>query len=617
MAKKLLVVFFATATAILVFVLIMNNDRRAFPDLKGPEAPTSMPVTPGATSIDAYDYSGTHSMALFLRDVESSWLGLALGFKSMGQPFSITRSLDEALKHRVIMVYPSLTGANTDSVLLRRLTEHVKSGGTLIATNVVGGGMRTLFGYRNSAEHSSRQQLQIQPFGIGKNLGDGQSAFIVQLGDPQLPKSGLPGCHYTGSTQPPLALFQDGSAAITHKSFRTPRGTGHAYAIGLDIGHFIQRAFNGRFPNLSATYVNAYQPQVDNLLRLLAMIYQQGEPHAVLLSPTPHGREFTALITHDIDYTHSLENVSAYVDLAQQFDITSTFFIQTKYITDYNDAAFFDASQTNILTFLRDAGMEVASHTVSHTNELQRIPVGTGDEQYPDYRPFVQDFSTVRNATVMGELRVSKFLLESMIDTEVVSFRPGHLSLPAELPQLLEAVGYQYSSSITANEALTHLPYRLMHDRHYDTQVGVYEFPVTIEDEVGKLGDRLDQAVSLSNKIAQYHGLVTIMIHTDILSHKLEFLRQYLETFQDRAWFDTVRGFGDWWLARESIVTDVIQEAGGRYRLILEVNGSIDGLTLSIPPNWKYVSGLNGTLQEDSHVVLGEFQNRAELIFIS
>jgi len=43
----------------------------------------------------------------------------------------------------------------------------------------------------------------------------------------------------------------------------------------------------------------------------------------------------------------------------------------------------------------------------------------------------------------------------------VVSFRPGHLSYPFALPQALQATGFAFSSSVTAGNALSHLPFRL------------------------------------------------------------------------------------------------------------------------------------------------------------
>ncbi|MCA1754056.1 MAG: hypothetical protein LC641_05015 [Spirochaeta sp.] len=299
MSSKLIRVVLTAFSILLVIGCEKDAEPVAFPGLTGPSTPTELPTAFTPTTFDVYGASGIHSMAILVREKESSWLGVAQGLKSMGVPFRIVTDLEDALAHRVVTVYPSLTGANTDATLLGRLTQHVEAGGTLIGLGVVGGGMRSLFGYEASAEHSIRQQLLIKSAGLGQTLTHGQPVFTVQLGDPELPSSGLPGTHYTGTKQPPVALFEDGSAAITHKSYATPHGTGHAYAIGLDIGHYIQRAYNGRFPNLSTTYVNAFQPKIDNILRLLAKIYQQGEPHAVLLSPTPHGREFTALITHD------------------------------------------------------------------------------------------------------------------------------------------------------------------------------------------------------------------------------------------------------------------------------------------------------------------------------
>ena len=93
---------------------------------------------------------------------------------------------------------------------------------------------------------------------------------------------------------------------------------------------------------------------------------------------------------------------------AGRFDVPATFFIRTTYVTDFNDAAFFDESRIDVLALIRDAGMDIAGHTVSHSNELQGMPIGTGTEQYPAYRPFVHDFTTVRDvASIAGSHRPS------------------------------------------------------------------------------------------------------------------------------------------------------------------------------------------------------------------
>lgn len=589
-----------------------------FPDLQGP-LHTTIVADRVPTLIGDYAGSGAHSLAIWVNDPDSSWLGLALGFKSIGLPFRLVSDIDQALEHNVILVYPSLTGGNTAPDALNRLRSHVETGGTLVGFSVIGGGMPSLFGFQQSEEHAVRRRLDFTDSSLTAGLIDTAVERSIQLGDSAITGSGLPGTHYIGAEEA-VAQFEDGAAAVTQKTVSKGEGDeshGHAFAFGLDIGHFVLRAFNGRFANMADTYVNAYQPQVDLLLRLLVRIYQQGEPNAVTLSPTPHGREFTALLTHDVDFTRSINNIPAYIALQKRFDVPATYFIQTKYVTDYNDRRFFDPSRAETLNLLLDSGMEIASHTVAHSNEFSRMPVGSGDEQYPVYQPFVRDFDLVENATMMGELRVSKFLLESLSDTQIVSFRPGHLSLPEQLPQLLVANGYRFSSSMTANEAMSHLPYRLSFDRSYGSQVAAYEFPVTIEDEQGSLRARFDDIVAISNQIGQYQGLVTLMVHTDTLGEKLEFVERYLSRFHDTAWFDTVSGYGNWWVARESVITDVVEAEAGNVRLRVTTAQAIDGLTLRVPDSWQYSAGLEGTHQQGDQLILGLFDGSVELLFIA
>jgi hypothetical protein len=181
---------------------------------------------------------------------------------------------------------------------------------------------------------------------------------------------------------------------------------------------------------------------------------------------------------------------------------------------------------------------------------------------------------------------------------------------------MLQATDFQYSSSMTANEALTHLPFRSMYDRAYDTPVNVYEFPVTIEDERDKLGDRIDDAIAVTRAIARYHGLVTVLVHTDILGHKLEFTRAFIDAFRATAWFGTVGGYGAWWAVRDTVALDVAETATDVRTVRVSVEGNIDGLTLDVPEGWVYAGmGPEGTRQRGSLLALGAFSNEAVLQF--
>lgn len=92
-----------------------------------------------------------------------------------------------------------------------------------------------------------------------------------------------------------------------------------------------------------------------------------------------------------------------------------------------------------------------------------------------------------------------------------------------------------------------------MQGRGYDAELPVFELPVTIEDEQGRLGDRFEDAARVADSVARYGGLVNVLIHTDVLDHKLAFERQSIERFRARAHFDTVAGFGEWWARRDAV----------------------------------------------------------------
>ncbi len=593
----------------------------AFPDLRGPQQVTALPGPPLRTPTSRYAQGPDNALALLVLDPAASWLGLVHGLKSVGVPVRVVTDIQQALRHDVVMVYPMLTGSGTSPGVLQQLAGHVRSGNTLLAFSVIGGGMPQLFGFGDSVEHRSRSSLEFTDSPLSQAFIADPNEATVRLSALSVaadaPSGGLPGISYSEPRRPPVARYGDGSTAITHNFFATDDGrTGHAYALGIDFGHYILRAHNGRFVDFAETYVNDYQPMLDTVLRFLVAAYQQGEPDAVVLRPVPDNRDVTVLLTHDVDYTQSLLNTQAYAEAELAQSVPATYFIQTKYVTDYNDALFFEAAQQELIQRLVNLGSEFGSHSVAHSNEFSAMPMGNGREQYPDYRPFVQDFTTVRNASVLGELRVSKFLLEQTTGQQIRAFRPGHLSLPEQLPEALQAAGYDFSSSITANEALTHLPYRLMHSRGYDAETDVYEFPVTVEDEQWALQDSLPQVLALTRRIARHGGIMNLLIHTEATGDKLVFQQQFVAAMADDAHFSSVSDFGDWWAARDALGMELNSPTANSRQLRLQTEQMPAGLTLQLPENWRYESGLNGSRQSGSRLILPSFSGVVVLRFV-
>jgi len=499
--------------------------------------------------------------------------------------------------------------------VLKALAAVPRNGGTLIGVNVLGGGLEEVFGF--AAAQSSRQHFELRL--------DGKAAarfgfvdpreLVLSLGNRDKAPQAAGTYGYIGAEETALARYEDGQVAITERSV----GTGKAYAVGVDLGSYLLQGYNNREEAAARSYVNDFEPSIDVVLRLLRGIYRAGESEAVTLGTVPFDRALAVVLTHDIDATKSLPNAVAYAAFEQSQGIRATYFMQTKYLRDYNDEIILNGDTAPFLRQLGALGMEVGSHTVAHSGVFKNFALGTGEESYPSYRPFVRDRDTAVGGTILGEVRVSKFLIEAVGGyAPVISFRPGELSNPFALPQALEAAGYRYSSSVTADSSLTHLPFALDYDRENTAETSIFEFPVTVEDEaLPPLGERLPQALDLARKVARYGGSVVVLIHPDILGHKLDFERGFVAALKPDAWFGSMAEFGAWWAARDAIDVEVTASGADR-QVTLTVPQKIAGLGLSIPSGWTYRASEPEDLKfaaGDAGVVLAEAQGAITLRF--
>lgn len=368
--------------------------------------------------------------------------------------------------------------------------------------------------------------------------------WVVPLRHPEGAEPPIVTTRYRPSTATVLASYGDGAVGIVQRAI----GSGWAVAMGLDIGYALWWGQALRAEGFSGSFNNRFVPGTDTLLLLLEALYRRGEPLAVTVDPTPNGKTMTVLLTHDVDAQTSMRNALDFAGRERQAGVRGTFFIQTKYMRDFNDDVFLTEEWGTDMNTLASMGMEIGSHTVAHSKVFDQFPLGTGTERYPEYRPIVTGRLSATGGTVLGELRISKFLLEALVPGVVVrSFRAGELAYPLALLQALEVTGYRYDSTATANTALIHLPYRLTRDRMQVSEVDVYEFRVTIKDEeLSLLGERLPDALHVAERLALYGGVLTVLIHPNILDHKLRFETELIDALKSNAWIGALDEFGEW-----------------------------------------------------------------------
>ena len=603
------------ALAVIAYVFYPRDTYQALKELHGPLEKTLPAPEPGDASAvwDKHSTGGTSRLALLLTDPSSAWLGVQQALASMGIPYVVTADVERAVQHRVILAYPVISGKVLSHAQHERLRQHVAGGGCLLATQVLGNDLKDLFGFTEAQETRDHYELKFSADDRLTRWMTHERELTTRLGNPRRPNSWIGTQHFTSPEQV-LATYQDGKAAWICKDH--PSG-GRAMALGFDLGFYILKCQNDRDDEASRLYVNGYEPSVDVWLRLLREMYRQYEPRAVTVDTVPDGKRISAIMTLDIDYVKSMANMIAYRDLLVRLQTPTTFFIQAKYYRDFFDTGFFNDESVALLHGLEKSGMEVASHSVAHSDVFAKLPLGTGTEKYPDYQPRVHAHDDTRGASILGEMRVSKFLLEKLAECHVRSFRPGYLACPPTLPQALEASGYLYTSSVTAASVMTYLPYRKNFNREYAAPTSVIEFPVAVEDEHPPAMDqRVDAAMVLAERLATYGGSFTVLSHPDVIEHKYRFFELIIPRLKPLAWIGTIGQFGDWWNARDQIEIDV-DARDQRMQVTVDAPLPIKGVTLHLPTGWKAARALpEGATLENGRLFLPQLQGALTLEFL-
>ncbi|KAF9991703.1 hypothetical protein BGZ79_004107, partial [Entomortierella chlamydospora] len=448
--------------------------------------------------------------------------------------------------------------------------------------------------------------------------------------------------------------------AITIKS---TSNNGQACAIGFDVGAYVGQSNGGKTGGIPRAYVATYDPGYDNIFRMIKALYSQSTTTGLVTSwPVPGNKGVHFAWTYDIDAQDSYVLAYECAKDLQSRGMKGTINWQTKLVKDAYDVAFFSEFYRNISLVEALGNMELASHSVSHSPNLEQFAVGTGKEiwdgtkyQEDNYFPFIGECmnatsgvwtTSIPNATtcetpndilyfftlggsILGEARVSKYILEaiSIVSAKVQSFRTGHLLYPDTLPQILVATGYKYSSSGASNDRNSHMPYQAFYNQAYNQEVDLLEFPLSASDEDGQIngdfyapgtggyanGSYAWQQYQVVQKIAKYGGQYTFLIHPTshiipdvvqtLFSDKLAFQQTLAPLVANISYFDTMSGRGDFHNARIASGIDVAV-FGNVVTVTITLTKPIVDLTLRVPTAWAFMSSTVGVQATSGAVTL-------------
>ena len=581
-------------------------------------APLHITNRPAFVSVDlvpVFPERAPSQVAVLLTMPDDNGESPARCLQAMGIPFLVTRNLATALRHRLVLIYPEVDATTFDTGQANTITDFVSRGGVIFAQDVFWGGFKPLFGFDDVVPLRTRHKISFQttdpaPDPLLRYLNR-PAEKEVPLGSAAIPEVIWSNGYKASAGTRELARFEDGSAAV----LRHDLGRGHTYLIGVALNDVVLRNQQNRDYEAQRTYVNGFEPGTDVWLLLLRSWYETYSESGIRLGTIPQGKRSVLMLSHDVDWEYSFKPMLAFAEFEKSVATSSTFFVQTKYLDDVNSHAFFFGPSLDILRELRSGRSDIGSHTVIHSKLFNKVPLGTGDERYPSYRARATPDNAAQDATAMGEVCVSKSLIDGELPGhETIFFRAGHLRVPPFLPEVLMRCGYDFDSSFTAGDVLTNFPYMLDFDLGLTEPSNIFEFPVTFEDEqLPPLAERVPSMLEVIEANAENGAPSVLLIHSNNSDAKLAAERDLLARLPKDVLVENMTEYARFWKAR-SRVRWFSQPVPGGERIEIKSELPLAGLTLVSVRKIQNASGVPGVRWTDHEVILPDLVTNSQVL---
>lgn len=476
-----------------------------------------------------------------------------------GVAFDTTSNFDTAFTYPVV-----ITGSRIqDNVLTpaqrTQIINFVTAGGTFITSNARDTALFSLFGISTSTNSSILCQMIFDTTYLPQLYHDINDSLEVEisLGDTSIPSS-FATRHYTLAGGTSMAHYENGNSALVHNIV----GSGHVYTFGPDLRDITLRNQIDFDVNAQRVYSNGFEPTTDVVSFLFRNIIRNHIPNSVYKYTVPGQASSVFMVTHDIDSDSGMDTMSLFSNYEAANGIKAMYNITTRYFNDGWMTSFYVGSWSETHALLGD-GHVLASHSVGHFPDFDdetTFPLGTLGNAPPQYQPFYT-LGVTTGGTVMGELEVSKELIDDDHSVNVRSFRAGHLCYNDSLAYGLMAMNYEFNSTHSANNVLTSFPFYAMNLRSFNSiESTILEIPMTISDvfNVNPISSaNYIQKVNLWKNICRKydanHSPVLILIHPNRV-YKLLAQQMLVDSLPAGMEIVNMEDFGDFWRKRDSLL---------------------------------------------------------------
>lgn len=391
-------------------------------------------------------------------------LAAARVLEAAGVPYAVTADLEEALRHRFILLPLDDRAAPLDEKTSGAITAWLKNGGTLVMPSPAGGSLwREITSLTMSLPSRSRRRILW--------LADRQTASF--LAPREIPLAGpseresiwTTGLRPARGQAETLAVFDDHEAAILMRRV----GAGRVYVLGAALSDLHLRAQAGRHFGLPPDAAAA-----EVWPALLGAWAESACETFLRAEETPAGADAVLAVSHDLEGSEaSREGARTLAAFEKARGVNATWFIRA-------DLRQLGTAWSSLLKSLTETGAEVASGGVCAAPDLDSLPFGDGREEKQSYHPKL-DGERSQDASLLGETRVSRQLLKTMADIEPAGFRGTPGSWPQALDLALFQAGYLYDATLSLALTQSRHPYLLPSRRGFARESPIVEVPVSFD----------------------------------------------------------------------------------------------------------------------------------------
>ncbi|MEX1001661.1 MAG: T9SS type A sorting domain-containing protein [Crocinitomicaceae bacterium] len=493
----------------------------------------------------------------------------------MGVPYEVTTNLSVAIQYPVIITGSRILDGAFTLTERTDLENYVNDGGVLITSSVRDPDFYPLCGINSSTSSNTLYKMTWDTTAapifdyvndsleVTVSIGDTASGFSFYTR-----YYGLNGANS-------LATYENGECALALH----PYGNGSVYTFGPDFRDVLYRNQTNFDVNAHRTYSNGFEPTSDVIMFVLRNIVRNHIPHTLYKYTAPYDYSSTLMITHDIDSETGMDTMQAFSDYELSEGISAHYNVTTRYFSDSWMSSFYVGSWSEVHALLDD-GHVLSSHSVGHFPDFDDenlFPLGDSGNTTTSYTP-AYNSGVSSGGSVMGELEVSKFLLEDDHGVHIRSFRAGHLAFNDSLVLGLEKMKYEFNSTNSANNVLSSFPHYAMKIRSFNSEESsILEIPMTISDVFSS--DPITPAnypqkvavwVDATQRYDENHSPVVLLIHPN-RNYKLTALQDYLALTPQNQLIYPFEKYGDYWRKRDSL------------QFATELNGNV--LTVTIDDN--------------------------------